>query len=89
MIRQLLAVLALITGLIAVAEPVQAARPGASVETASQAEQGSPCRRARVVLQLDEEPRRGRDMRERGCLPSARAAVAVPSVQLQADRARE
>jgi len=88
MIRQLFAILALILGLAAVAEPVQAARPGASVETVGQAEQATPCRKAPIVLQLDGEARRGREARP-GCLPAPRAVVMVPSVQLQADRAHE
>lgn len=89
MLRQLLTLLAILTGMVAVAEPVHALHAGAAVETVGQAEQSAPCRQARIVLQFDEEPRKGRTARERGCPPGPRASVIVPSVQLQADRARE
>ncbi len=88
MLRQLLTLLAILAGFAAVAEPVHAARAGAAVESVGQVEQAAPCRKARIVLQLDEEPRKARAARERDC-PGPRAGVIVPSVQLKADRARE
>ena len=89
MLRQLLAILALVTGLAALAEPAQAARVGASVESVSQAEQASPCVKSRVVLQLGGDTRPVREARERPCISAPRTAVLLPTVQLQADRARE
>ena len=86
MLRQLLAVLALITGLAAMVEPAQAAR--ASVETVGESDQGSPCAVLPVILSLGRQAGGAREAREKPCRATARR-VMVPAVQLQADRARE
>jgi len=88
MLRQLLTVLALFTGLAAVAEPAHAARVASVIESTSRAEQGVDCASKRVPLVFH-----ARVSGARSASDGARAwsgdPVTVLTIQLQADRARE
>lgn len=87
MIRQLLALLALITGLAAVAEPAQARY--ADVQAVSQAVQREAgCKQGVVASQAVSGQLWGRVDQARAC-PRPQIVVIVPPVMLQADRAHE
>lgn len=88
MLRQLLAILALVTGLAALAEPVRAAEIGTAVEAVGHGGEAAPCVRAPLVLQLEGQARRVRASERAPRRRSARA-LSVPAIQLRADRARE
>ncbi len=88
MIRQFLAILALVTGLTAISEPARAAHVGAAVEAAMQGTEVSSCAGRSVLIQLDGEIL---GQRNDGAVPCQRAgrSTIVPAIRLQADRAHE
>ena len=89
MLRQFLVALALVTGLAALAEPAQAARFASDIATTSVAEQGQACASANsglIAAGLRSDVRQSYIDKTR---PRPAAKVIVPTVQLQADRARE
>ncbi|MGC1270379.1 MAG: hypothetical protein WA842_07280 [Croceibacterium sp.] len=87
MIRQLLALIALITGLAAVAEPAQARY--ADVQAVSQAVQrDAGCKQGVVARQTVAGQLWGRAEQTRSC-PRPQIVVIVPPVMLKADRAHE
>ncbi len=88
MLRQFLAILALVTGLAAMGEPLRAAEIGVAVESAGQGGEAAPCVRVPRVLELSGEARKTRNVERLPCRRTVRTSV-VPTIQLQADRARE
>jgi len=90
MIRQMLAFLALITGLAAVMQPAQAAPLGAGVESVGLVEQvGRVCGvLASAPSTLAVVTRSGDDDRAKIC-PRPVITIVVPAVMLQGDRAHE
>lgn len=87
MIRQILALIALITGLAAVAEPAQARY--ADVQAVSQAVQrDAGCKQGVVASRSVTSTLWGRVDQARSC-PRPQIVVIVPPVMLKADRAHE
>lgn len=87
MIRQILALIALITGFAAVAEPAQARY--ADVQAVTQTVQrDAACKQGVVASQSITSQLWGRVDQSRIC-PRPRIVIIVPTVMLQADRAHE
>lgn len=89
MLRQFLTVLALISGLAALAEPAQAARFASDIATSSETEQGPSGAIARPGLVGESIGGDFRRARAAKFCPRAVVTVIVPPVHLKADRARE
>ncbi len=87
MIRQLLALVALITGLAAVAEPAQARY--ADIQAASQAAQRDASCKQRAVASTVATGRAWDRADQPKVCPRPQIVIIVPPVMLQADRARE
>lgn len=89
MLRQLLTILALFSGLAAVAQPAQAARLASAVESSTaQSVQGPSCSTVRAQGILDDAQAQGENPRETFCT-NPTFTVYVPTIMLRVDRAHE
>lgn len=88
MLRQLLTILALVTGFAAVAQPARAAEGTAAVEAFDAPQASFACAPALPVLQLASQPRSRRSDGGTRCRPASPPAI-VPTIELKVDRARE
>jgi len=88
MLRKLLALLVLVTGLAAAAQPVQAMV--VSVDSVQAADAGYACTAKQVQRTAPTSVRREHDeVQPRQCPKPPRIVLIVPTVMLHADRARE
>ena len=89
MLRKLLAMLVLVTGLAALGQPAQAVNLGIDNVRAA-ADAGYACTVQSTVTTAQRGPRTEReDTQPKLCPKPPRIVLVVPTVMLQADRARE
>lgn len=88
MLRQLLTILALFSGLAAAAEPAQATRLASTVASAALSTQGPACSAVRVRGDVNTVARRAGVAQETASVRPI-FAVYIPRVMLRVDRAQE